>query len=701
MIYIANLDSQKFTFNGIPYYKNFMPVSAGDSVKIVNAYDSKLKLCDLTNFADFNVDGTTFDSLANLHLALLPVLYTRASLGGPVTETPFFNKFLIVNGYNLAGNSLTVLSGWQWLINGSLYSNSADVPFEIPFAAEGKTRIDLIVATTTGTFERISGEEVTENPTPPPLPANRLQATFVFVTDGSISEPTTPSSGQYLGFYPSFEVFEATYLSGSSERFDSHGAFAFILFEGQLFIAIFTGETFEFFTLFETQGLQNVMENGGSTNIEIEVYDSDGNFTRHRATGFYSSDTTNGTGFVIGNDGSFMFTNPVGRYLTYNQGAFTLKSSYTGQPGGGGTATFRSDIVEGDLTLQAPKKTGTHTIATVDDIPAYNDRFKGKYTTLANLQSAHPTSNDGDYAIVDLGAGHTAKEYIWDSEDGWVLAGSVSLSTTDALTEGSSNLYFTSARVLATLLAGVSLSTGGTISSGDTILQALVKLQYQITNILTDTVFGAFVNGLTSKTTPIDADFDIIIDTADSNKAKKVTWANRKATMKSYFDTLFSPKKSFMVLPADYTGAGGTGLRAIFNVPTNGEFNALANSTYYFELTAACQFSASSNDWKFGFGGTATISSIKWTSWALKGVTIGTAVSTQISNVATAVQIASSNTQTTGRTVIKGIIRTGTAGTIIPSWAFGISMACLTEAGSSFIIQRLGSNTDNNSNDIT
>jgi len=45
--------------------------------------------------------------------------------------------------------------------------------------------------------------------------------------------------------------------------------------------------------------------------------------------------------------------------------------------------------------------------------------------------------------------------------------------------------------------------------------------------------------GLDAKTTPIDADVLVVGDTADSDRAKKTTWANIKATLKTYFDTLF------------------------------------------------------------------------------------------------------------------------------------------------------------------
>lgn len=52
---------------------------------------------------------------------------------------------------------------------------------------------------------------------------------------------------------------------------------------------------------------------------------------------------------------------------------------------------------------------------------------------------------------------------------------------------------------------------------------------------------GAVINGLTGKTTPVDADTFAISDSAASNASKKVTWANIKATLKTYLDTLYQP----------------------------------------------------------------------------------------------------------------------------------------------------------------
>ena len=50
---------------------------------------------------------------------------------------------------------------------------------------------------------------------------------------------------------------------------------------------------------------------------------------------------------------------------------------------------------------------------------------------------------------------------------------------------------------------------------------------------------GSAINGSTAKTTPVDADVVPILDSAASNILKKVSWANIKATLKTYFDTLY------------------------------------------------------------------------------------------------------------------------------------------------------------------
>jgi hypothetical protein len=51
---------------------------------------------------------------------------------------------------------------------------------------------------------------------------------------------------------------------------------------------------------------------------------------------------------------------------------------------------------------------------------------------------------------------------------------------------------------------------------------------------------GAVINGATTKNPPIDADTVGYVDTEDANVLKKLTWANIKAFLKTYFDTLYA-----------------------------------------------------------------------------------------------------------------------------------------------------------------
>ncbi|WP_375591609.1 hypothetical protein [Chitiniphilus eburneus] len=56
-------------------------------------------------------------------------------------------------------------------------------------------------------------------------------------------------------------------------------------------------------------------------------------------------------------------------------------------------------------------------------------------------------------------------------------------ANTDALPEGSTNLYFTTARVRATDLAGLSTATATAVTSSDTILSGMGKLQAQVSAV--------------------------------------------------------------------------------------------------------------------------------------------------------------------------------------------------------------------------
>ena len=71
---------------------------------------------------------------------------------------------------------------------------------------------------------------------------------------------------------------------------------------------------------------------------------------------------------------------------------------------------------------------------------------------------------------------------------------------------------------------------------------------------------GSSIHGATAKTTPVDADTMPLIDSAASNVLKKVTWANIKATLKTYFDALYVAANEALGTPSSGTLTNCTGL---------------------------------------------------------------------------------------------------------------------------------------------
>lgn len=72
-----------------------------------------------------------------------------------------------------------------------------------------------------------------------------------------------------------------------------------------------------------------------------------------------------------------------------------------------------------------------------------------------------------------------------------------------------------------------------------TLSSLLDMLEFEATSP-TDAMISALIYAATAKTTPVNADLFALVDSADSNTLKKVTWENIKATVKTYTDTLYA-----------------------------------------------------------------------------------------------------------------------------------------------------------------
>lgn len=144
------------------------------------------------------------------------------------------------------------------------------------------------------------------------------------------------------------------------------------------------------------------------------------------------------------------------------------------------------------------KVPSTYLPSYVDDVVEY-----------ANLAAFPGTGETGKIYIAVNSAtpADPSLQYRWSGSTYSVI--SPSPGSTDAVAEGIANQYFTPARALAAAPAE------------------------------TVTTAGALVGGAMAKTTPVDADILGLSDSAASGILKKLSWTNVKATLKSYFDTLY------------------------------------------------------------------------------------------------------------------------------------------------------------------
>jgi hypothetical protein len=100
MINIQDVNAQRFSLNGIQYFKNFMPHVIGGRTRILNVYDTCFQLTEFEGAGDFVVNGNTYINSALLQEALLPVLYVRDSLGNS-TIVPSVSNLKFTCGANV------------------------------------------------------------------------------------------------------------------------------------------------------------------------------------------------------------------------------------------------------------------------------------------------------------------------------------------------------------------------------------------------------------------------------------------------------------------------------------------------------------------------------------------------------------------------------------------------------------------------
>lgn len=112
-----------------------------------------------------------------------------------------------------------------------------------------------------------------------------------------------------------------------------------------------------------------------------------------------------------------------------------------------------------------------------------------------------------------------------------------------------------SGQVAATTFTGALAGNASTATSAATLTTSRNIDGQAFNGSANITVIAPGTHAASSKTTPVDADELPLVDSAASNVLAKLTWANLKATLKTYFDTLYQPLAANLTAIAALTSA--------------------------------------------------------------------------------------------------------------------------------------------------
>lgn len=113
------------------------------------------------------------------------------------------NQLVSIGTITVAGNDITIPAGATWVINNIDYSNPADIVINVPYAADGFTRTDIIVADQLNNMYRVNGPETAGVSVQPNTPLNTVLVTVLDVTDDSIND-TPPVVGDMFSLKQNF-----------------------------------------------------------------------------------------------------------------------------------------------------------------------------------------------------------------------------------------------------------------------------------------------------------------------------------------------------------------------------------------------------------------------------------------------------------------------------------------------------------------
>lgn len=353
------------------------------------------------------------------------------------------DQLLYIGEITVLGNIVTIPAGATWIIGGVNYSNPALIQITVPLSANGLARLDLLVANTLNQIVLEMGNETAGVVVPPSKPVNTVFVSQILVTDTNLGNPEQPIVGD-IYVEKSESQNRLITVDGEIDVLSMIDEKSSIIFAGSvtklksisypgIYTKIYNGKTI---TLYNRQ-LTDVTVTHGAEALGVNfIFPDEKDFIlkpNQVITFFYDlSRYPEAHHMFIGDTGKEDISNK-------NQPDGYAGVDSSGKISSALLPSYVDDVIE---------------VTNYAALPASGETGK-IYITLDNN-----------------------KQYRW-SGSSYIQITNGLIATTDDVPEGS-KLYFTTARVLATVLSGISFLTGGSILATDSILVAFGKIQKQI-----------------------------------------------------------------------------------------------------------------------------------------------------------------------------------------------------------------------------